>query len=282
MTVELIFAPDIVAFLFSLGIGLLPSILAYTLILKAANIEWERFEYAKLFMFIGLINIIYQFAIFFIPNITGTNPTEAEIEGMKGYVLGISLIQLIVPILLFGIPIILIGIKNNRKYEAESLIAAGLLFVLSKLFFFIAYGVIKIQVDFHNISKSYMGNFVIIAIIVTFLAYICLVWFGLKMKNRHITIAGILFICSTIGFIPYDPEIISLSIIWVLLIGYIMGLHIIIIREFGDRLTDMELTLSETKKKMAQLTGGTSVAKKAPKKKPAKKRAPKKQPPKEE
>ena len=81
-----------------------------------------------------------------------------------------------------------------------------------------------------------------------------MIQFGFKMQNRHLSIAGMLLICSSIGFIPYGLDLVTDVFIWVLLSIYILLLHQVIINKFGDRLTNLELTLSETQKRVAELT----------------------------
>jgi hypothetical protein len=271
LTVELNFVGDVVALLFSIGIGFLPGIMAYVLLMRAANTEWERLNYSNVLMFVSLINIIFLCSIFFIPNVIVTNPTLEDQALATGLILGLSILDFIVPVFIFGLPIILVGIKNRVKYDADYLILAGILFLFSKFLSFMAKGVVRIQTLFYSIPDMYYGITMMVSSIVAFFAYLSLIQFGFKMKNRHLSISGMLLICSSIGFIPYRLDIVSDVFIWILLTIYIVAIHQIIINEFGDRLTDLELTLSETKKKVAELTKGPSGAKKPPKKAPAKK-----------
>ncbi len=261
---------DAIPLIYAIGIGLLPRIMAYILLMKAANIEWERLNYANVLMYIGLFNMIFQCVIFFIPEISGTDITQDEQGIIIGYILGVSLVSTIVPILIFGLPLILIGIKNRVKYDADYLIVAGFLYILYKGLAFVAFAIIKVQTLFYNLPIIYLAAMILGSIIVALFAFLSIIQFGIKMENRPFLISGMLLICGAIGAIPYGFDLVTDIFIWILLIIYITALHQVIIKKYGDQLTDLELTLAETKRKITELTKESSEPKSPPKRTPAK------------
>jgi len=247
LTVELDFVGDISGLLFSIGIGFIPGLMAYILLMRSANMEWERLEASNLLMFVSLINMIYLFSIFFIPDVSVTNPTQQDQDIAIGIILSLSLIDFLIPVFIFGIPILYVGIKNKTNYEGNYLILAGSLYIFSKFLGFIAYGLNKIQTLFYSLPLMYLAISSIGAAITTFIAYFCIIQFGLKMNNRLLSISGILLVCNAIGSIPYRLDIVSDVTIWIFLTIYLFALHQLIITKFGDKLTDLEKTISDMK-----------------------------------
>ena len=153
LTVDLIWVriEDITPLIFSIGIGFLPGIMAYLLLMRAANIEWERLNASNVLMFMSLINIIFLCGTFFIPKVEVTDPTLEDQALATGVILGLSILNLVIPILIFGLPIILVGLKNRDRYDGDYLIGAGCLFIFSKFLTFLATGVNKIQTIFYSL-----------------------------------------------------------------------------------------------------------------------------------
>ena len=194
-------------------IGTSFSILANFFIYYSGKKQSDRINFSKLLIYGGMINIILEILIYFIPDISLTGPYQAS-EGrtLLYYTIFQTALFVIPPILTLGVFFIIIGKKNGEQFKVY-ILKGGILNTVSRTIYAVFVLLIEIMatlciMGITTISTlSFLFSSIPVQIIswsgfaLGILFFIFLIIHSRKFDEKYLKYAGILFLVNAIVFI---------------------------------------------------------------------------------
>lgn len=188
------------------------SILANFFIYYSGKKQSDRINFSKLLIYGGIINIILEILIYFIPDIslTGAWPYQAS-EGrtLLYYTIFQTALFVIPPILTLGVFFIIVGKKNGEEFKVY-ILKGGILNTVSRTIYAVfvllseimftlwVLGIIPISTLLFSVSSIPVQIIFWSQFVLGVLFFIFLILHGRKFDEKYLKYAGILFLVNAI------------------------------------------------------------------------------------